>query len=449
MPRPTTPGPPPASSAAGKPASYLAAQSRASGRFRLRTDFTPQGDQEQAIGKLVAGLNDGRPDQVLLGVTGSGKTFTIAKVIEAVNRPTLVLSHNKTLAAQLYQEFRSFFPENSVEYFVSYYDYYQPEAYVPQTDTYIEKDATRNEEIDKLRLVGVEGPLREARRRGRGVGLLHLRPRRARLLLRHARLPRSRGHARHAGAPRAARRDAVRADEPGPDARDVPRARRRARGRPGVRGHGRPGRVLRRRDREDHAHGSAPRHAAPARRPPRALPANLLRDAAGDAREGDRHDPAGARRPARGADAGRPPARGPAAPPAHDVRPRDDQGAGLLQRHRELLEAPLGAGARRAAADAPGLLPGRLPARRRRVARDASAGAGDVLRRPLAQAGPGRLRLPPAVRAGQSSADLRRVPGARPPGHRGQRHAEQGGARARGRGDRGTGHPPDGPARSA
>ncbi|MET0619900.1 MAG: DEAD/DEAH box helicase family protein, partial [Thermoanaerobaculia bacterium] len=152
MPRPTTPGPPPVSSAVGKPASYLAAQSRASGRFRLRTDFTPQGDQEQAIAKLVAGLNDGRADQVLLGVTGSGKTFTIAKVIEAVNRPTLVLSHNKTLAAQLYQEFRSFFPENSVEYFVSYYDYYQPEAYVPQTDTYIEKDATRNEEIDKLRL---------------------------------------------------------------------------------------------------------------------------------------------------------------------------------------------------------------------------------------------------------------------------------------------------------
>ncbi|HEY1252160.1 MAG TPA: excinuclease ABC subunit UvrB [Thermoanaerobaculia bacterium] len=116
------------------------------------TDFAPQGDQAQAIDRLVAGLNDGRTDQVLLGVTGSGKTFTVAKTIEAVNRPTLVLSHNKTLAAQLYQEFRSFFPENSVEYFVSYYDYYQPEAYVPQTDTYIEKDATRNEEIDKLRL---------------------------------------------------------------------------------------------------------------------------------------------------------------------------------------------------------------------------------------------------------------------------------------------------------
>ena len=143
---------PRSSSSSGKPPSYLEAQARATGRFRLTTDFTPQGDQVRAIGKLVEGLADGRSDQVLLGVTGSGKTFTIAKVVEAINRPTLVLSHNKTLAAQLYQEFRSFFPENSVEYFVSYYDYYQPEAYVPQTDTYIEKETSRNEEIDKLRL---------------------------------------------------------------------------------------------------------------------------------------------------------------------------------------------------------------------------------------------------------------------------------------------------------
>ena len=152
MPRPTHPGPAPDVASAGKPPSFLDAQARASGRFRLRTDFTPQGDQAAAIEKLVAGLREDRRDQVLLGVTGSGKTFTVAKVIETVQRPTLVLSHNKTLAAQLYQEFRGFFPENSVEYFVSYYDYYQPEAYVPQTDTYIEKDATRNEEIDKLRL---------------------------------------------------------------------------------------------------------------------------------------------------------------------------------------------------------------------------------------------------------------------------------------------------------
>jgi excinuclease ABC subunit B len=121
-------------------------------RFRLVSEFTPQGDQPQAIARLSEGVAEGTREQVLLGVTGSGKTYTMAKTVEAVNRPTLVLSHNKTLAAQLYQEFRSFFPHNAVEYFVSYYDYYQPEAYVPQSDTYIEKEATINEEIERLRL---------------------------------------------------------------------------------------------------------------------------------------------------------------------------------------------------------------------------------------------------------------------------------------------------------
>src|ERR1035437_4214434 len=120
--------------------------------LKVVSPFSPQGDQPQAIEALSKGLRDGRAHQVLLGVTGSGKTFTMAKVIEAVNRPTLVLSHNKTLAAQLYQEFRSFFPGNRVEYFVSYYDYYQPEAYVPQSDTYIEKETQVNEEIDKMRI---------------------------------------------------------------------------------------------------------------------------------------------------------------------------------------------------------------------------------------------------------------------------------------------------------
>ena len=119
--------------------------------FQLVSDFLPTGDQPQAIEKLVAGLNGGMTHQVLLGVTGSGKTFTMANIIQQVQRPTLVLCHNKTLAAQLYQEFKDFFPHNQVEYFVSYYDYYQPEAYIPQTDTYIEKDADINEEIDKLR----------------------------------------------------------------------------------------------------------------------------------------------------------------------------------------------------------------------------------------------------------------------------------------------------------
>ncbi len=120
--------------------------------FQLVSSYKPKGDQPQAIKKLVAGIKNGIRYQTLLGVTGSGKTFTIANVIAKVNKPTLVISHNKTLAAQLYREFKEFFPYNAVEYFVSYYDYYQPEAYIPETDTYIEKDASINEELDKLRL---------------------------------------------------------------------------------------------------------------------------------------------------------------------------------------------------------------------------------------------------------------------------------------------------------
>lgn len=120
--------------------------------FKIISDFKPTGDQPQAIGQLVEGINEGEPAQVLLGVTGSGKTFTVANVIQEVQKPTLVLCHNKTLAAQLYGEFKQFFPENAVEYFISYYDYYQPEAYIPTSGTYIEKDLSINEEIEKLRL---------------------------------------------------------------------------------------------------------------------------------------------------------------------------------------------------------------------------------------------------------------------------------------------------------
>ena len=120
--------------------------------FELESSFLPTGDQPQAITQLTEGIKQGVHAQTLLGVTGSGKTFTIANVIKNIGRPTLVLSHNKTLAAQLYSEFKSFFPKNAVEYYVSYYDYYQPEAYLPSTDTYIEKDLSINDEIDKLRL---------------------------------------------------------------------------------------------------------------------------------------------------------------------------------------------------------------------------------------------------------------------------------------------------------
>ena len=120
--------------------------------FKLITNFTPTGDQPNAIESLIRGVENNEKYQTLLGVTGSGKTFTVANVIQKLNKPTLVLAHNKTLAAQLYSEFKSFFPKNLVEYFVSYYDYYQPEAYIPTTGIYIEKDLSINEEIEKLRL---------------------------------------------------------------------------------------------------------------------------------------------------------------------------------------------------------------------------------------------------------------------------------------------------------
>jgi excinuclease ABC subunit B len=135
-----------------RPEEARLAPTPAESRFALTSDFEPRGDQPRAIDELTAGLERGDKHQVLLGVTGSGKTFTIASMLARVNRPALVLAHNKTLAAQLYQEFKAFFPQNAVEYFVSYYDYYQPEAYVPQSDTYIEKEATINDEIDRMRL---------------------------------------------------------------------------------------------------------------------------------------------------------------------------------------------------------------------------------------------------------------------------------------------------------
>jgi excinuclease ABC subunit B len=120
--------------------------------FFLNSEFFPSGDQPQAIEQLVIRAKEGKRAQVLLGVTGSGKTFTMANVIQRLARPTLVIAHNKTLAAQLYQEFKGFFPDNAVEYFVSYYDYYQPEAYIARTDTYIEKDLAINDQIDRMRL---------------------------------------------------------------------------------------------------------------------------------------------------------------------------------------------------------------------------------------------------------------------------------------------------------
>jgi excinuclease ABC subunit B len=237
--------------------------------FELVAPFQPTGDQPQAIEKLADGLARGLRHQTLLGVTGSGKTYSMAKVIERMKRPTLVLAHNKTLAAQLYAEFRDFFPNNAVEYFVSYFDYYQPEAYLPRSDTYIEKDSSRNEEIDKLRHAATKA-LFERRDviivasvsciYGLGAPVDY-----------GATVLRLKVGGRY-------RRDAV-----------LPRPGRHAGARPIVGRPPRAGRVLRRRDRADHgagpADGRADRRADRAQR----LPRDALRHAGrqAPARDGD------------------------------------------------------------------------------------------------------------------------------------------------------------------
>ena len=162
-------------------------------KFQVVSDYTPSGDQPQAIASLAQGVELGLNEQTLLGVTGSGKTFTMAKVIEQVQRPTLVLAHNKTLAAQLCAEFKEFFPNNAVEYFVSYYDYYQPEAYIPHTDTFIEKDSAINDEIERLRHSATSAAGCD---RG-GLGLLHLRLGGPHRLRQHGHLPAHRPGAAH------------------------------------------------------------------------------------------------------------------------------------------------------------------------------------------------------------------------------------------------------------
>ena len=242
-------------------------------RFTLVSDFALAGDQARAIGELDEGLERGDRHQVLLGVTGSGKTFTMAQTIARVNRPTLVMVHNKTLAAQLYQEFRRFFPDNAVEYFVSYYDYYQPEAYVPATDSYIEKEATINDEIDRMRLSATRS-LFERRDviivasvsciYGLGspeayYGML---------------LPLERGQRdRPRPDPPQAGRDPVRAQRPRLRARHVPRARRHRRGLPVVRRAWAAHRAVRRRGRRaGHVRSADRQDAQAARQDRRSIP---------------------------------------------------------------------------------------------------------------------------------------------------------------------------------
>ena len=214
--------------------------------FKLVSDFKPTGDQPEAIRLLANGLRAGHEHQTLLGATGTGKTYVMAKIIEAVNRPTLVMAHNKTLAAQLYCEFKEFFPNNAVEYFVSYYDYYQPEAYIPRTDTYIEKDSQINEEIDRLRLAATSSLF--SRRDVvivASVSCIYGLGEPAEYGRVAVKLKRGRaGAARPGAAP--AGGHLLRAQRHGASPRPVPRARRHAGGAAGLRRDRLPGRVLRR-----------------------------------------------------------------------------------------------------------------------------------------------------------------------------------------------------------
>ncbi len=377
-------------------------------RLTVVSDYEPSGDQPAAIRELTAGVQQGERDQVLLGVTGSGKTFTMAKVIEAVQKPTLILAPNKTLAAQLYGEMKSFFPNNAVEYFVSYYDYYQPEAYVPRTDTYIEKDAQINEQIDRMRHAATQSLLERndvvlvasvSCIYGIGsvetyakmvvkleTGGLIERDRLAKALVelqyRRNDAAFQRGTFRMRGETidifpshyeDRAWRVMLFGDEIEID--------------PGVRSADR---------REDGTAG-----------PDHDLRQQPLRDAAPDARPGDpRHQDRAEGTTGRAHGGGK--AAGSRAPAtAHDVRYRDDGDDRLLQRHRELFALSVGPASRRPAADAV-----RIPARERaadrgREPRHRAADRRHAARRLCAQVDPVRVRLPASLLHRQPPAQVR------------------------------------------
>ena len=307
--------------------------------FEVITDMVPAGDQPQAIAEMEQRIRAGTKDTVLLGATGTGKSATVAWLVERLQRPTLVMLPNKTLAAQFANELREMLPNNAVEYFVSYYDYYQPEAYVPQTDTYIEKDSSINDEVERLRhsatnslltrrdtivvasvscIYGLGTPQEYVDRMLKLRGRRHDRPRRAAAQ---------------------ARRHAVRPQRPVVHPRHVPGARRHHRDLPGLRGARRPDRDVRRRDRAADDAAPADRRGDQRGRRALRLPGHALRgrpgaDGAGDRRHRGRAGRAAGRAGAAGQAAG-----GAAAADAHHLRHRDDAPGRLLLRHRELLAA--------------------------------------------------------------------------------------------------------------
>ena len=376
--------------------------------LHIQSELSPKGDQPQAIAELVAQANAHERDQVLLGVTGSGKTFTMAKVIEATQRPALVLAPNKTLAAQLYGEFKSFFPDNAVEYFVSYYDYYQPEAYIPRTDTYIEKDSLHQRADRPHAPCGDPRADRARRRDHRGERVLHLRYRLGRDLHGDDLLLEVRRQDRAAPADRRPRRPALSAQRHELRPRLVPRARRHHRA---VAGASRRPRLahlaVRRRGREPHRVRSPDwrqdrrvRHGQGLRQLP-------LRDAEADAEAGGARHQGGAQAAPGRAESGPASAGSAAARAAHAVRSGDDGGDRLLRRHRELLALSHRPQARRAAADFVRISARQRARLRRRKPCHRAADRRHVPRRLPAQIDPRRIWLPPSLLHGQPSAPLR------------------------------------------
>ena len=385
--------------------------------MHVSADYQPMGDQPRAIEEITEAVNRDDRYTTLLGATGTGKTHTVARVIERVEKPTLVIAHNKTLAAQLCNEFREYFPHNAVEYFVSYYDYYQPEAYLPASDTYIEKDSSVNDDIDRLRHAATAALFT---RRDvvivasvsciYGMGSPASYERMVLFLAMGEEHPR-------AGDPREAGGDPVPAQRRAAGPRQDARARRRDRGAAGQHGVGVPDQPVRRRGRVDHPLRPTDRRDAtassttwPSTRPlTTRWSGSRSRPAVGAIGE----ELAGrlAELEADGQDAGGAPAAQP-----HRVRHGDAAGDGLLQRHRELLADPRGPVAGHPAAHAARLLPRRLPDRDRRVAPDGAADRRHVRGRPVAQADARRARVPAALGAGQPPAAVRRVPRPRPAG---------------------------------
>ena len=391
--------------------------------FTFVAPFEPTGDQPAAIERLSAGLANGVRHQTLLGATGTGKTATLAWTIANHNKPTLVLAHNKTLAAQLYAEFREFFPENAVEYFVSYFDYYQPEAYLPRSDTYIEKDSSRNDEIDRLRHAATHALFE---RRDviivASVSCIYGLARRSTT----ARRCSSCAPAASTGAtPSCATWSTSSTSATTPRS---PAARFRVRGDTLELQPASEETLVRieffgdeveRITELDPLTGELLAERKEVNVYPAThfvTPQDKLKEAIVDI-EAEMEERVGRPRGRGSSPGGRP------APSAHDVRPRDDARARLLHRHRELLAPPVAPRGGQPAVDAARLLPAGLAARRRRVAHDDPAGRRDVQERPDAQGDPGRLRLPPAVGARQPAADVRGVRGDRPPGDLHERDA--------------------------